>query len=132
MNEIKIFENNEFGQIRIMEKDGEPWFVGKDVANISTTVLVPENISHIFTNKPRLTVFFYYPNLSELAVLKYFNFVHGYYSPNFTHLKTPCNLQGALSRFVISHALSLSETPAVVGSTTIPTAASMFMNNDIN
>ena len=32
MNEIKIFENVEFGQIRISEKDGEPWFVGKDVA----------------------------------------------------------------------------------------------------
>lgn len=31
-NAIKIFENEEFGQIRIIEKDGEPWFVGKDVA----------------------------------------------------------------------------------------------------
>lgn len=29
---IKIFENEEFGQIRIIEKDGEPWLVGKDVA----------------------------------------------------------------------------------------------------
>lgn len=32
MNELKIFENEEFGQIRAIEKDGEPWFVGKDVA----------------------------------------------------------------------------------------------------
>ena len=31
-NAIKIFENEEFGQIRIIEKDGEAWFVGKDVA----------------------------------------------------------------------------------------------------
>ena len=32
MNEIKIFENAEFGQIRTVEIDGEPWLVGKDVA----------------------------------------------------------------------------------------------------
>ncbi|MCI8284256.1 MAG: toxin Bro [Firmicutes bacterium] len=34
MNEIKIFENSEFGQIRIIEKDGEPWFIGKEIAEI--------------------------------------------------------------------------------------------------
>lgn len=32
MNELKIFENKEFGNIRELEIDGEPWFVGKDVA----------------------------------------------------------------------------------------------------
>lgn len=32
MNEIKIFENSEFGQVRLIELEGEPWFVGKDVA----------------------------------------------------------------------------------------------------
>lgn len=32
--EIKIFENPQFGAIRTMEKDGEPWFVGKDVAEL--------------------------------------------------------------------------------------------------
>lgn len=32
MNELKIFNNDEFGQIRAIEQDGEPWFVGKDVA----------------------------------------------------------------------------------------------------
>ena len=31
--EIKVFENPEFGVIRTTEKDGEPWFVGKDVAD---------------------------------------------------------------------------------------------------
>lgn len=30
--EIKIFKNPQFGAIRTMEKDGEPWFAGKDVA----------------------------------------------------------------------------------------------------
>ncbi len=32
MNELKIFENPAFGQVRTVERDSEPWFVGKDVA----------------------------------------------------------------------------------------------------
>ena len=32
MNEVKIFENAEFGSIRTTMIDNEPWFVGKDVA----------------------------------------------------------------------------------------------------
>ena len=34
MNDIKIFENPQFGEIRTMTQDGEPWFVGKDVAEL--------------------------------------------------------------------------------------------------
>ena len=34
MTDIQIFENPKFGSIRVMEIDGEPWFVGKDVAII--------------------------------------------------------------------------------------------------
>lgn len=32
MNDLQIFSNAEFGQIRAVEIDGEPWLVGKDVA----------------------------------------------------------------------------------------------------
>ena len=32
MNALKIYENAEFGQIRTVEINGEPWFAGKDVA----------------------------------------------------------------------------------------------------
>lgn len=32
MNELKVFENQEFGKVRTIVRDGEPWFVGKDVA----------------------------------------------------------------------------------------------------
>ena len=32
MNELMIFNNPEFGEIRTVEVNGEPWFVGKDVA----------------------------------------------------------------------------------------------------
>ena len=31
MNEIKIFENKEFGEVRTIEKGNETWFVGKDI-----------------------------------------------------------------------------------------------------
>ena len=31
MNELKIFNNPEFGEIRVIEQDGEPWFVAADV-----------------------------------------------------------------------------------------------------
>lgn len=34
MNEIKIFENTEFGAVRTIEINGEPYLVGKDVADI--------------------------------------------------------------------------------------------------
>lgn len=32
MNEVKIFNNEEFGEVRTVIIDGEPWFVGRDVA----------------------------------------------------------------------------------------------------
>ena len=34
MNDIQIFNNPEFGDIRTVVIDNEPWFVGKDVADI--------------------------------------------------------------------------------------------------
>lgn len=33
MTDLQIFNSPEFGTIRTIEKDGEPWFVGKDVAS---------------------------------------------------------------------------------------------------
>lgn len=33
MNDLQIFKNEEFGDIRTVEIDGEIWFVGKDIAN---------------------------------------------------------------------------------------------------
>lgn len=41
-NEIEIFKNPEFGEIRTLTIDGEPWFVGKDVA---------ERLGYADTNK---------------------------------------------------------------------------------
>ena len=33
MNELQIFNNAEFGQVRTVTLDNEPWFVGKDIAD---------------------------------------------------------------------------------------------------
>ena len=32
MNDLLVFSNDEFGEVRTVEINGEPWFVGKDVA----------------------------------------------------------------------------------------------------
>lgn len=32
--DLQIFKNNTFGNVRVLEQNGEPWFVAKDVTNI--------------------------------------------------------------------------------------------------
>ncbi len=56
MNEIKIFDNPEFGKVRTMEINGEPYFVGKDVA-IILGYAKPENAiaNHVDTEDKTLT-----------------------------------------------------------------------------
>lgn len=34
MNSLEIFKNDEFGNVRVVMIEGEPWFVGKDVADV--------------------------------------------------------------------------------------------------
>ena len=41
MSELKIFKNKEFGEVRTMLVNGEPYFVGKDVASV-WVILTPE------------------------------------------------------------------------------------------
>ena len=31
MSQLQCFENSMFGRVRVIERDGEPWFVAKDV-----------------------------------------------------------------------------------------------------
>lgn len=31
-NELSIFSNEEFGSVRVIVQDGEPWFIASDVA----------------------------------------------------------------------------------------------------
>ena len=49
-NELKIFENEAFGKVRVIERNNEPWFVGKDVAEILGYVRPAEAIrKHVDT-----------------------------------------------------------------------------------
>lgn len=34
MENLTVFKNGQFGEVRVLEMNGEPWFVGKDVAEI--------------------------------------------------------------------------------------------------
>lgn len=34
MKDLKVFENPDFGKLTVVEKNGEPWFIGKEVATI--------------------------------------------------------------------------------------------------
>jgi len=45
MNEIKIFENVEFGQVRTVEYNGKPYFVGNDIADSLEYVRAREAVS---------------------------------------------------------------------------------------
>lgn len=55
MNELKIFENETFGQIRAMEKDGEPWFVAADVCRALDIGNSSEAVSRLDADE-RMTV----------------------------------------------------------------------------
>lgn len=46
-NEIKIFENEEFGQVRTVLINEEPWFVGKDVCEIFGDTNYRRSLSNI-------------------------------------------------------------------------------------
>lgn len=34
MEKVQVFKNEEFGSVRAIERNGEPWFIGKDMAEI--------------------------------------------------------------------------------------------------
>lgn len=43
MNQIEIFKSNAFGEIRTVQVEEEPWFVGKDVLGILPLIEQPES-----------------------------------------------------------------------------------------
>lgn len=55
MNEIKIFENPQFGTLRTTEKNGELWFVGKDVAEVLGYANTPKAIRDHVDDEDKLT-----------------------------------------------------------------------------
>lgn len=59
MNELKVFENSEFGAIRTLEQDGEPWFIGSDVAKILGYGNAPAALSRHVDSEDMNTITFH-------------------------------------------------------------------------
>lgn len=56
MNNLKIFNNHEFGKIRtIIDENNEPWFVGKDVAEILQYKDTSDALKRHVENEDKLT-----------------------------------------------------------------------------
>ena len=53
--ELQIFKNSEFGEIRTLEIDGEPWFVGKDVAEVLGYKDTADSIKRHVDDEDKLT-----------------------------------------------------------------------------
>lgn len=54
-NEIQVFNNKRFGQVRSVMIDGEPWFVGKDIADILGYEASRNAIAKYVDNEDKLT-----------------------------------------------------------------------------
>lgn len=59
MNKLQLFENADFGTIRVMERDGKPWFVGKDVAEILGYQNARDALARHVDNEDKNTVVFH-------------------------------------------------------------------------
>lgn len=55
MNDLKVFENEEFGTVRVIEIDGKPWFVGKDVAECLGYAVTDQAIRKHVEEEDKLT-----------------------------------------------------------------------------
>ncbi|MFV0239253.1 MAG: Bro-N domain-containing protein [Lacrimispora sphenoides] len=55
MHELKIFESEEFGQIRTLLINGEPWFIGKDIAEKLAYTNTAKAISDHVDEEDKLT-----------------------------------------------------------------------------
>lgn len=53
--QVQIFSNPEFGSIRMVEIDGEPWFVGKDIAEVLGYTNAPKAIRDHVDDEEKLT-----------------------------------------------------------------------------
>lgn len=47
MNELMLFQKEEFGQVRVVERNGEPWFVAKDVCECLELTNASQTLSYL-------------------------------------------------------------------------------------
>lgn len=68
-NEMKIFENEEFGKVRTVVKDGEPWLVGKDVADILEYRNGSRDINRHVDEEDRLKIMIFDGNQNKETII---------------------------------------------------------------
>ena len=67
-SEIKIFKHPEFGSIRAVEQDGEPWVVAKDIAEGLVTSSINMDGHLVFTTWDELGLIFEMDDEGHLIV----------------------------------------------------------------
>ncbi|MFQ7110295.1 MAG: Bro-N domain-containing protein [Anaerovoracaceae bacterium] len=55
MKNLTVFKNEQFGEVRVIDQNGEPWFVGKDVAEILGYANTPKAIRDHVDDEDKLT-----------------------------------------------------------------------------
>lgn len=55
MNELMLFQKEEFGRVRAVEKDGEPWFVAKDVCECLELTNTSQTLSYLDDDEKGIT-----------------------------------------------------------------------------
>lgn len=55
MNELKLFEKEEFGKVRVVMKDGEPWFVARDVCECLELANTSQTLSYLDDDEKGVT-----------------------------------------------------------------------------
>lgn len=68
-NEIKIFENEEFGKVRTVVRDGEPWLVGKDVVDILEYRNGSRDINRHVDEEDRLKIMIFDGNQNKETII---------------------------------------------------------------
>lgn len=55
MDDMKIFENSEFGAVRVVDVNGEPWFVAKDVCECLELTNTSQTLSYLDDDEKGIT-----------------------------------------------------------------------------
>lgn len=55
MNDMKIFENSEFGAVRVVDVNGEPWFVARDVCECLELTNTSQTLSYLDDDEKGIT-----------------------------------------------------------------------------
>lgn len=68
-NGIKVFERQEFGQVRVVDVDGEPWFVAKDVCDCLDLTNTAQTISYLDDDEKGVTTNYTPGGKQEMSII---------------------------------------------------------------